>query len=176
MTLIPRTFAFAVLVCVLGCRDPLAAAERVRVAVDFLPDGRCAVVEQGERFHASLLYVSPQGVSPDVELRCTIPAPPKGFAVDLAVSLPKGFPAPGGEFPRMEWTEVDGRWTGRAALPAAPAFVRIMQAGASVAYRSSRSTADDTIRFGWNFYGWFLFAALFIASYFLGVRFSRARA
>lgn len=176
MTRIARSVALAAFGCALVCRDPLFAAQPVHIAVDFLADGRCAVSEQGERFHASLSYVAPAGVSPDVELRCTIPAPPKGFPVELVVSLPPGFPLPGGEFPRMQWKDEGGRWQGTAALPSAPAFVRVLQAGASTVYRSSRSTADDTIRFGWNFYGWFVFAGLFIGSYFLGVRLSRARA
>jgi hypothetical protein len=41
--------------------------------------------------------------------------------------------------------------------------------------RSQPASADDAITFGWNFYGWFVFATLFIATYFAWVHLAAGR-
>jgi len=147
-------------------------AAPVHIAVEFLPDGRCSIREAGTGFRADLTYMPPASSSPD--LRCTIPSPPKGFEVDLIVTLPPDRRPGAGEFPLLAWREQNGRWSGRAALPAAPAFVHVPQqqfapASASTGSPSTSST-DASVTFGWNFYGWFVFSAMFIATYFAWAR------
>jgi hypothetical protein len=148
-----------------------ATAAPVHVAVEFLPDGRCSIREVGNGFRADLTYLPPASSSPD--LRCTIPSPPKGYEVDLVVRLPPDLQPGAGEFPRLTWREEDGRWSGSAALPAAPAFVHVPQrfppASASTGWPSTPST-DASVTFGWNFYGWFVFSAAFITTYFAWAR------
>jgi hypothetical protein len=147
-----------------------AAADVVDMRVEFLSDGRCAVNAEGAGYHASLTYLPPPGGSSD--LRCTIPSPPKGRAINLSVTLPPGATPAGGEFPRVAWSERGSRWVGTVSLPAAPAFVRVPQPGPASPPRwvDGYAPATTGATFGWNFYGWFLVTAAFIACYFAWVR------
>ena len=136
----------------------------VRIDVEFLADGRCAVAAEGERVHAKVTYLPP----PASGRRCAIPPSPKGKPVDLTVRLPRGA-APGGyDFPRLTWIQQDSGWIGTAALPAAPAFVSVPQPGAATLawWRRAFARPTPSTPFGWNFYGWFLFSAAFISAYF----------
>ena len=142
----------------------------VDVNIEFLVDGSCAVNAIGGGFHASLTYLPPPVGA--AALRCTIPAPPKGHDVNVTVSLPPGRAPIGGEFPRFAWAQRESRWVGTVSLPAAPAFVRIPQPGPASPPRWLDGYAPVTTGaiFGWNFYGWFLATAAFIAAYFAWVR------
>jgi hypothetical protein len=97
--------------------------------------------------------------------------------VDLTVRLPAGAKPAGRDFPRLAWVEQDARWIGTAALPAAPAFVSIPLAGtpAIAWWRQAFAPPTRSTPFGWNFYGWFLFAAAFISAYFVWARFMARR-
>jgi hypothetical protein len=145
-----------------------AAPGAVRIDVEFLADGRCAVAAEGERVHANVIYLPPQASG----LRCAIPPSPIGKPVDLTVRLPRGA-APGGyDFPRLTWIHQDSGWIGTAALPAAPAFVSVPQSGAATLawWRQAFAPPTRSTPFGWNFYGWFMFSATFIAVYFVWAR------
>ena len=150
-----------------------AAPGAVRIGVEFLADGRCSVAAEGEQVHANVIYLPP----PASALRCAIPPSPKGKPVDLTVRLPRGA-APGGyDFPRLTWIEQDSGWIGTAALPAAPAFVSVPRSGAATLawWRQAVALPTPSTPFGWNFYGWFLFAAAFISTYFVWARFMARR-
>jgi hypothetical protein len=136
----------------------------VRIDVEFLADGRCAVAAIADGVHSTLTYLPP----PASGLRCTIPPSPKGTPVDLTVRLPPGATPGGRDFPRLAWREIDARWIGTAALPAAPAFVSVPLAGTGTLawWRQAFAPPAPSAPFGWNFYGWFVFAAAFIAAYF----------
>jgi hypothetical protein len=70
------------------------------------------------------------------EPRCAIAGVAPGSAIELEVIAPPGAPRPAAGFPRLEWTERDGRWVGRGSLPASPAFVRLDEAGTAAAARA----------------------------------------
>jgi hypothetical protein len=147
--------------------------EPARIVVDFTADGRCAVNTQGDAYRADLSYLPPAGLSPAFELRCAVPGPPKGQPVVLQVDLPPGVAPAGGEFPQLVWHERNHRWSGEASLPAAPAFVRVPRGRSGLGLIEvvfGDATSDDRITMGWNFYGWFVFAASFIAIYFAWAR------
>ncbi len=113
-----------------------AADTHVRIDLEFLADGRCAITGSGESYRANLTYTPTTPGAPTAEFRCTIPSPPRGRAVELTVRLPRGAaPAPG-DFPRFNWTSTDGRWTGTVSLPAAPAFVRVPEVASAGARRA----------------------------------------
>ena len=145
-----------------------AAPGAVRIDVEFLADGRCAVAAEGEGVHANVIYLPP----PASGRRCAIPPSPKGRPVDLTVRLPHSA-APGGyDFPRLTWVEQDSGWIGTAALPAAPAFVSVPQSGTATLewWRQAFAPPTRSTPFGWNFYGWFMFSAAFIGVYFVWAR------
>lgn len=71
-----------------------------------------------------------------VNFECDVPAVAPGAGVDLVVILPSGAARPTAVFPRLDWTERGGRWTGTASLPAAPAFVRVAGPTDSLARRA----------------------------------------
>jgi len=150
----------------------VAYAAPVRIEVRFLADGRCAVTAEGDHFHAGMTYLPSPAISPAAELRCTVPSAPRGQAVELTVRLPRGAAPAGDDFPRLAWTRHDYLWVGTASLPAAPAFVSVPQAGAPAPARWLDGFAPPTAAapFGANFYGWFAFAAAFIAAYFWWAR------
>ena len=154
-----------------------AAAAPVRIDVAFLDDGRCSVAAEGDGFRANLTYLPSPALSAASELRCTSPASPTGRAVDLTVRLPRGTASAGSDFPRLAWVQRDGVWVGTVSLPAAPAFVSVPQAGAAAPARWLDGFAPPTPSspFGWNFYGWFVFVAVFIAAYFSWARWMARR-
>ncbi len=156
--------------------------------VDFLADGRCSV----HSGLGSMSIAAGQDVNPGHSggARTDVPGsaassrgsepPPSAAAlvgsgfqcpisyaglgsgpVDLRVVLPPGIDRSTDAFPRLEWHTEGPYWIGSASLPSAPAFVSL--------HRSSVSHAGGAA-FGWNFYGFFVFAALFIAVYFLWAR------
>jgi hypothetical protein len=158
----------AVSVCAASLALASVAPAAVRIDVEFLTDGRCAVAAEGDGLHANLTYLPPAANG----LRCAIPPSPKGRPVDLTVRLPRGATPGGYDFPRLTWTEIDARWIGTAALPAAPAFVSVPSAGAPAIawWRQAFAPPTSSSPFGWNFYGWFVFSAAFIAVYFVWAR------
>jgi hypothetical protein len=102
-----------------------ALAERGRIAVEFLADGRCRVSATGEAFHSTLTY-TPQAIASAPGRRCAIPPVPEGTPVDLVVTLPQGSAHPPADaIPSLTWTRQNDRWIGTAALTTAPSVVRI---------------------------------------------------
>jgi len=159
-------------VCVASVAMVRAAPGVVRVDVEFLADGRCAVTAAGEGVHASITY-RPSDVP---GRRCAMPPVPAGRAVDLEVRLPRGAAPAGRDFPRLTWIEQDAGWVGTAALPAAPAFVSVPEPGAAGAWwRQAFARPTRSSTFGWNFYGWFVFSAAFIGAYFMWARYMARR-
>ena len=111
-------------------------APRGRIDVEFLADGRCTVLAEGETFHSKLTYTPPVAAEP-YELRCAIPPVPAGVAVDVSVALPRGVtPLLGDDDPRFTWTQRDYRWFGNASLTTAPSVVRIPEADSPRARRA----------------------------------------
>jgi hypothetical protein len=160
-----RTFLPAAISVCLMCPVMAGAAPgAVRIDVEFLADGRCAVAAEGENVHAKVIYLPPAASG----RRCAIPPSPKGKPVDLTVRLPNGATPGGYDFPRLAWIQQDSGWIGTAALPAAPAFVSVPQSGAAALawWRQAFARPTPSTPFGWNFYGWFLFSAAFISAYF----------
>ncbi len=100
-----------------------SASAQTSVRVEFTAEGECVVTAAGPTGRASVK--SPLRTS---ELKCVVPVPRDAGAVDLEVVMPPGEARPAGAFPRLAWTERDGRWVGTASLPAAPAFVRVPDA------------------------------------------------
>jgi len=126
-------------------------ADVARVDVTFLADGRCLVRSSGAQ-----AAQAPSGGG----YRC--PLPGGGLergAIELRVALPTGVD-PADTFPQLAWQRVDGQWIGTAALVAPPAFVHVSRP-------STPPAPSSAAAFGWNFYGFFLFSAVFIGSYFL---------
>jgi hypothetical protein len=110
------------------------AAAQVSVRVEFAPGGECRVEVGGASGRARVNY--PRRTA---ELRCAVPAlagPVGPDGVEVTVLLPPGWRRPSGEFPRMQWTLAEGRWVGRARVPATPAFVRIPPGGAWAGLRA----------------------------------------
>ncbi len=96
------------------------ARTQTTVRVEFTAAGECAVTAAGPTGRAGV-----KSPLRDAELKCIVPLPRDAGAVDLEVVMPPGAARPAGAFPRLAWTERDGRWVGVASLPAAPAFVRV---------------------------------------------------
>jgi hypothetical protein len=119
-----------------------------------------------------MTYLPSPALAGRAEWRCTIPSTPKGQPVDLTVTLPRGTAPAGDPFPRLAWRQRDEVWTGTVTLPAAPAFVSVPTPGAAAPARWLDGFAPPTAgaAFGANFYGWFVFAALFIGIYFAWAR------
>ena len=117
-----RARHLAIAVCVL-LGVAAGARAQTSVKVEFTAAGECAVTAAGPTGRASVK--SPLRTS---ELKCVVPVPRDAGAVDLEVVMPPGASRPAGGFPRLAWTERDGRWVGTASLPAAPAFVRVPDA------------------------------------------------
>ena len=117
-----RARHLAIAVCVL-LGVAAGARAQTSVKVEFTAAGECAVTAAGPTGRASVK--SPLRTS---ELKCVVPVPREAGAVDLEVVMPPGEARPAGAFPRLAWTERDGRWVGTASLPAAPAFVRVPDA------------------------------------------------
>ncbi len=100
---------------------------QTRVRVEFTAAGECIVSTASAVGRAKVKYARRTP-----EWRCEVTAlakPPAGERFELEVVLPEGSARPSGEFPRLSWSERDGRWTGVASLPAPPAFVRLPAAG-----------------------------------------------
>jgi len=93
---------------------------QTQLRVEFTTPGECLVTTAGSVARVAVRV----GPSP-AERRCPIPPLAKPDAVTLDVVLPRAERRPGDEFPRLAWTERDGRWVGTARLPAPPAFVRL---------------------------------------------------
>ena len=158
----------AISVCIASPVRAAPAPGAVRIDVEFLADGRCAVAAEGDSVHAKVTYLPP----PASGRRCAIPPSPKGKPVDLTVRLPRGAVRGGYDFPRLTWIEQDSGWIGTAALPAAPAFVSVPQSGTATLewWRQAFAPPTRSTPFGWNFYGWFMFSAAFIGVYFVWAR------
>jgi hypothetical protein len=151
----------------------LFAADAVRIDVEFRADGRCAVAATGEGVHAALTYAPWSSSGP----RCAVPPIPKGRTVELTVRVPAAAVPSDSAFPRLSWRQADNGWIGTATLPAAPAFVRVPPTGAAAAANEAEAAASRELSpaFGWNFYGWFLFSAVFIGAYFVWAQRMAAR-
>jgi hypothetical protein len=93
--------------------------------------GTCIVSGSGPALRGTMTY--PRRTA---EPRCAIAGVAPGAAIDLEVIAPPGAARPAAAFPRLAWTERGGRWVGRAALPAAPAFVRLHDSGTAAAARA----------------------------------------
>jgi hypothetical protein len=131
------------------------ADSRAAITVEFLGDGRCVV-------HSAILSRGSGDLPHQAQagdFRCDIPYSAfVGRAVELRVTLPPGVEPSDDPFPRLSVHHENNQWVGTASLPAAPAFVSV---------RSWTAPGDATgAAFGWNFYGFFVFAAAFIAAYF----------
>jgi hypothetical protein len=151
-TTLPLTFA-ALLALASAAAGASTLAERGRIDVEFLADGRCRVSATGETFHSTLTY-TPQATASAAGRRCAIPPVPDGTPVDLVVSLPRGTAHPPGDaIPSLTWTRQDDRWIGTAALTTAPSVVRIP------APRDLSDLRADVIRMG----AWCSAAALVFA-------------
>ncbi len=155
--------------------------------VDFLADGRCSVHSGrgtmstaagqdvnarhagGARTDTPGSIASSRGSEPAAAavptgsgFQCPISyAGLRSDPVELRVVLPPGIDRSTDAFPRLEWHTEGPCWIGSASLPSVPAFVSLHR---------SRVASPGGISFGWNFYGFFVFAALFIALYFLWAR------
>jgi len=130
-----------------------APAQPISVKVDFRSGGRCTVIAHDESPRSDRVADVP-GPSVPFEYRCALFAQPRGRSIDLAVMLPSGEAPAGAEFPRLEWTERDGRWVGRAPLPSAPAFVRVPVKGSTAPRRAWlldwAALAATTIAVAWT--------------------------
>ncbi len=109
-----------------GIGADVSPQARASITVRVHRDGTCeAAVNGAER--------AAQARNPDRGARqaaptdfvCALPAVRAGSGVDLVVALPPGVEPSGADFPRLTWREDGGVWIGAAALPAAPAFVRV---------------------------------------------------
>jgi hypothetical protein len=119
----PSPIRGAIASLLLFAAAPASASEPLRV--EFTADGRCVVRARHGSGRADLEYVR-RGP----ELRCAIVGVESAAPVDLQVLLPPAAEPPArGEFPRLAWTREDERWTGRARLPAPPAFVSVPRPG-----------------------------------------------
>jgi hypothetical protein len=115
------------------------AASPVRagdVQIEFRAGGRCTITIRDEVARSDRVVDVPGPAAPPSEYRCAILAVPSGRPIRLSVMLPPGDRPSGTEFPRLVWTEHDGRWIGSASLPAAPAFVRVAKSGSAAAGRA----------------------------------------
>ena len=107
----------------------------VDVKVVFRAGGRCTVTAHDES-SGSIRVVDVPGPEVPFEYRCAMFSQPRGRPIELSVVMPEGEAPAGAEFPRLDWTERDGQWTGTASLPAAPAFVRVPVSGSGAPRRA----------------------------------------
>jgi hypothetical protein len=112
-----------------------ASPPPISLKVDFRAGGRCTVIAHDESPRSDRVVDVP-GPAAVAEYRCAVPAQPHGRPIELSVLMPAGEPPAGSEFPRLVWTERDGRWIGTASLPAAPAFVRVPSRGSTAPRRA----------------------------------------
>jgi hypothetical protein len=117
--------------------EPARDALRMRIAVEFLSDGRCTVSANGATTMQSDFGTRSGSSASSSDFACAIPATQGNGPVDLEVALPGGAPPSPAGFPRLSWTRRDSRWFGTASLPAAPAFVHL-PAPESSAARNAR--------------------------------------
>jgi hypothetical protein len=113
----------------------LAPVPAISVKVDFRAGGRCTVIAHDESPRSDRVVDVP-GPAVPFEYRGAVFAQPRGRPIELSVLMPPGETPAGAEFPRLAWTEREGRWIGSASLPAAPAFVRVPVQGSSAAGRA----------------------------------------
>jgi len=153
----------AVLLC-LGASASVAAAvqpppnARIGISVAFQSDGSCVVsINDGRALRTT---ASGGGGVPGTDLECQVPSVTARSGVDLTVMLPGDFSPLQSDFPRLSWALRDSHWVGTAALPAAPAFVRVPQP-------NGRRPRVSLAAMPWNFYAWFVCAALFSGAYFV---------
>jgi hypothetical protein len=104
------------------CSATLAADTRLRV--EFTERGDCVVTTNGPSGRSHVRY--PRHVD---DWRCAVTTVRDAGIVDLDVVAPPATRRPASTFPQLTWREEAGRWVGRARLPAAPAFVRIVPEG-----------------------------------------------
>jgi hypothetical protein len=112
--------ALACAATVLARETAPAAAARLGIRIDFSGHASCDVTIDTAapvRLHST----DPAGD----DFICQLPSMPPRRPVALTVTLPPGTPATFADFPRLDWKDVDGRWTGTASLPSSPAFVRV---------------------------------------------------
>jgi hypothetical protein len=126
----------AVFVIVLASIFAASPARAVDVKIELRDGGRCTVTTHDGSSGSDQVIDVPGAASPPSEYRCAISPVPRGRAVQLSVVLPQGETPSGAEFPRLAWTERDGRWIGTAALPAAPSFVRVPKSGSAAPRRA----------------------------------------
>src|SRR5919198_2361720 len=84
----------------------------VDLTIEFRPGGRCTVTTAGESPRRIRVVDVPAPAPPPSEYRCAISPRPQGQSIRLVVTLPQGDTAAGADFPRLTWTERDGRWVG----------------------------------------------------------------
>jgi hypothetical protein len=131
----PPSAAHAAFTALLTSMLASALAPAISVKVDFRSGGRCTVIAHDESPRSDRVVDVPGPAAP-LEYRCALFTQPRGRPVELAVLLPPGEMPAGADFPRLEWTERDGRWVGSASLPAAPAFVRVPVRGSTFPRRA----------------------------------------
>ena len=123
----------AVLLASMCAASPARAAD---VRVEFRAGGRCTVWTHDESERSDHVDDVPGPESMPFEYRCALRSRPRGRPIELSVIMPQGETPAGAEFPRLVWTERDGRWIGTASLPAAPAFVRVPTSGSAAPRRA----------------------------------------
>src|SRR5206468_7499272 len=92
--------------------------DQVAMRVEFLANGQCMSSITGSDFPSASLSAAQTPSASRSEYRCPVSWRSHGQSVALAVLLPAGESPAGADFPRLTWTEHDGRWIGTAALPA----------------------------------------------------------
>lgn len=136
----------------------------VALTVTFLADGRCSVARLKPRATGSESSGS-ASLQASGDFHCPLPYRELGSTpIDLRVVLAPGLDRPADSFPRLDWRRDGDAWVGTAALPSAPSFVGLNR---------SAPAAPAGAGFGWNFYGFFVFAVAFIAIYLVSVRWTR---
>jgi len=105
---------------------PVVAIADTRLRVEFTDTGDCSVVTVGATGRSAVRYPRQSA-----EWRCAVTSVDGAGAVELEVVAPPGAARPASSFPQLKWTEVKGRWEGRARLPAPPSFVRLVPAGSA---------------------------------------------
>lgn len=136
----------------------------IALTVEFLADGRCvthAVTSSGQNVSSDGPSSGGMRAAADPAgsgFHCPIPfASLGGSPVTLRVLLPSNAAPSLDSFPLLTWQDDYAGWVGTAALPSAPSFVSLHRSNGAAATSGS---------FGWNFYGFFVFATVFIAAYF----------
>jgi hypothetical protein len=119
-----RVVVIALTLCFGVIPEPATADTRLRV--EFTDKGDCSVVTVGATGRSAVRY--PRQAA---EWRCAVTSVGGVGAVELEVVAPPGAERPASSFPQLKWTEVNGRWEGRARLPAPPSFVRLVPAGSA---------------------------------------------